>query len=55
VYILHPLVLVLLSLSFAGVAISSGAKFALVLPLTIAAAFILAHLIRAVPGVKRVL
>ncbi|HSQ92812.1 MAG TPA: acyltransferase family protein [Methanoregula sp.] len=55
VYIIHPLVLVLLSVAFAGVALPSGAKFALVLPLTIAAAFTLAHLIRAVPGVKRVL
>jgi fucose 4-O-acetylase-like acetyltransferase len=55
VYIIHPLVLILLSLAFAGAALPPFAKFALVLPLTIAASFTLAHLIRAVPGVKRVL
>jgi len=55
VYVFHPVVLVSLSLLFAGVALPLLAKFAIVLPLTIAISFILAHLIRAVPGVDRVL
>jgi peptidoglycan/LPS O-acetylase OafA/YrhL len=55
VYVFHPIVLVSLSLLFAGVALPQLAKFAIVLPLAIAFSFILAHLIRAVPGVKRVL
>ncbi|HXX55806.1 MAG TPA: acyltransferase family protein [Methanoregula sp.] len=55
VYIIHPVVLILLALAFAGITIPSLAKFAIVLPLAIASSFLLAHLIRAVPGVKRVL
>ncbi|MDP3563433.1 MAG: acyltransferase family protein [Methanoregula sp.] len=55
VYIIHPVVLVSLSLVFAGLAIPSLAKFAVVLPLTICISFALAHVIRAVRGVKRVL
>jgi peptidoglycan/LPS O-acetylase OafA/YrhL len=55
VYVFHPVVLVSLSLLFAGVALPQLAKFAIVLPLAIAISFILAHLIRAVPGVDRVL
>jgi surface polysaccharide O-acyltransferase-like enzyme len=55
VYVFHPVILVSLSLLFAGVALPQLAKFAIVLPLTIAFSFILAHLIRAVPGVDRVL
>ncbi|PKG33705.1 acyltransferase family protein [Methanoregula sp.] len=55
VYVFHPVVLVSLSLVFVGVALPQLAKFAIVLPLTIAISFILAHLIRAVPGVDRVL
>jgi len=55
VYVFHPVVLVSLSLVFAGVALPQLAKFVIVLPLAIAFSFILAHLIRAVPGVDRVL
>ncbi|PKL68011.1 MAG: hypothetical protein CVV30_11750 [Methanomicrobiales archaeon HGW-Methanomicrobiales-1] len=55
VYIIHPVVLVSLSLVFAGLAIPSLAKFAVVLPLTICLSFALAHVIRAVPGVTKVL
>lgn len=55
VYVFHPVVLVTLSLLFAGVALPQLAKFAIVLPLAIALSFALAHLIRAVPGVDRVL
>jgi surface polysaccharide O-acyltransferase-like enzyme len=55
VYVFHPVVLVSLSLAFAGIALPQLAKFAIVLPLTIACSFILARLIRSVPGVDRVL
>jgi peptidoglycan/LPS O-acetylase OafA/YrhL len=55
VYIIHPVVLILLALAFIGVALSPLAKFAIVLPLAICLSFTLAHLIRAVPGVSRVL
>lgn len=55
VYVFHPVILVSLSLLVAGVALPQLAKFAIVLPLTIAVSFGLAHLIRALPGVDRVL
>jgi len=55
VYVFHPVVLVSLSLLFAGVAIPQLAKFAIVLPLAICLSFALAHLIRSVPGVEKVL
>ena len=55
VYVFHPVVLVSLSLAFAGIALPQLAKFAIVLPLAICISFSLAHIIRAVPGVKRVL
>lgn len=55
VYVFHPLVLVSISLVFAGIALPQLEKFAIVLPLAIAGSFILAHLIRAIPGVQRVL
>jgi len=55
VYVFHPLILVSLSLAFAGLALPQLAKFAIVLSLAICLSFALAHVIRAVPGVKRVL
>jgi glucans biosynthesis protein C len=55
VYIIHPVVLILLALAFAGLALPSLAKFLIVLPLAIGLSFALAHVIRAVPGVTRVL
>ncbi len=55
VYIIHPVILILLAIALAGFALPSLAKFALVLPLAICLSFLLAHLIRALPGVKRVL
>ena len=55
VYIIHPIILILLAIALAGFALPSLAKFTLVLPLAICLSFLLAHLIRALPGVKRVL
>ena len=55
VYIIHPVVLILLSMALAGIIIPQLAKFAVVLALAIICSFLLAHLIRALPGVKRVL
>jgi hypothetical protein len=55
VYVFHPVILISLSLAFVNVDLPQLAKFAIVLPLAIAFSFLLAHLIRAVPGVDRVL
>ncbi|MDO9033727.1 MAG: hypothetical protein Q7U51_00795, partial [Methanoregula sp.] len=55
VYIIHPVILTLLAIALAGFALPSLAKFTVVLPLAICLSFLLAHLIRAIPGVKRVL
>ena len=55
VYVFHPVVLISLSLVFTGFALPQLAKFIIVLPLAICLSFALAHVIRAVPGVKRVL
>gem|GEM_PF-4937319 len=54
-YITHPVVLIFLSLAMVGIALPQLAKFAIVLFLTICGSFILAHLIREVPGVERIL
>ncbi|OPY38314.1 MAG: glucans biosynthesis protein [Methanoregula sp. PtaU1.Bin051] len=53
--VFHPVVLIPPTLVFAGIALPQLTKFAIVLPLAIAISFILAHLIRAVPGVDRVI
>lgn len=55
VYIIHPFVLVLLSLAFSAISFPQLGKFAIVYPLTVLSAFVMAHGIRAVPGVRRVL
>ena len=55
VYIIHPVIIILLAITLAGFALPSLTKFAIVLPLAICLSFALAHVIRAVPGVKRVL
>ncbi|WP_321504365.1 acyltransferase family protein [uncultured Methanoregula sp.] len=55
VYIIHPVIIISLALVLTGIALPPIAKFAIELPLAICCAFVLAHLIRAVPGVKRVL
>jgi glucan biosynthesis protein C len=55
VYIIHPVVLVSLSLLFAGVALPQLAKFAIVLPLAICISFAVAQGIRAIPGITKVL
>ena len=55
VYIIHPVVLILLSMAFADLALPLLAKFLIVLPLAICLSFALAHVIRTMPGVTRVL
>ncbi len=55
VYIIHPVILILLAIPLTGFALPQIAKFAVVLPLAICISFLLAHLIRAIPGVKKVL
>ncbi len=55
VYIIHPVILILLAIALAGLALPQLAKFLIVLPLAICLSFLLAHVIRAAPGVTRVL
>jgi hypothetical protein len=55
VYVIHPVVLILISMALASFVIPQLAKFAVVLALAITCSFLLAHLIRAIPGVNRVL
>jgi len=55
VYIIHPFIVVSLAIALSAVAIPALAKFAIVLPLAVVLAFTVAHLIRAIPGVNRVL
>ncbi|NYT21868.1 MAG: acyltransferase family protein [Methanomicrobiales archaeon] len=55
VYIIHPLVLVPLSLGLLAVALPPFPKFLLVSVLAIPLCFIIAHLVRSIPGAQRVL
>jgi len=55
VYIIHPVILILLAIALTDFAFPSLAKFVVVLPLAICLSFTLAHVVRAIPGVKRVL
>ena len=55
VYIIHSVVLILLSMALASFVLPQLARFAVVLAQAIACPFLLAHLIRAIPGVNRVL
>jgi Acyltransferase family. len=55
VYIIHPFFVVLLAIALSSLAIPALGKFAIVLPLAIVLSFGVAHLIRAIPGVSRVL
>jgi peptidoglycan/LPS O-acetylase OafA/YrhL len=55
VYIIHPVVLVSLALAFAGIALPQLLKFSIVLSLVIVISFALAHVIRTLPGAKKVL
>ncbi len=55
VYIINPVIVIILSLALAHLAIPSLGKCAIVLPLATAFSFILAHGIRLIPGMQRVL
>jgi membrane-bound acyltransferase YfiQ involved in biofilm formation len=55
VYIIHPIILVILAIALKGLMIPSLGKFVIVLALTICITFSIAHAIRALPGVKRIL
>jgi glucan biosynthesis protein C len=55
VYIIHPVVIVLVAIAITHLVIPTLLKFGLLVVLTICIAFILAHGIRAIPGVSRVL
>ena len=55
VYIIHPVILVILAIALKGLMIPTLGKFVVVLALTICITFSLAHAIRALPGVKKIL
>jgi fucose 4-O-acetylase-like acetyltransferase len=55
VYIIHPVVIVLIAIAITSLVIPALVKFVIMVVLTICIAFILAHGIRAIPGVKKVL
>jgi surface polysaccharide O-acyltransferase-like enzyme len=55
VYLIHPLVLIPLALGLQALALPPVPKFLVASALAIPLCFILAHLIRAIPGAKRVL
>ncbi len=55
VYIIHPLVLVPLALALQAIVLPSVPKFILVSAIAIPLCFIAAHLIRSIPGAKRIL
>ena len=55
VYIIHPIILVILAIALKGLMIPALGKFVVVLALTICITFSIAHAIRALPGVKRIL
>ena len=55
VYIIHPVILIILALALKSLMIPTLGKFVVVLALTICITFSVAHAIRALPGVKRIL
>jgi glucan biosynthesis protein C len=55
VYFIHAPVLVFLALALQGVRLYPLLKFALVAPLAVALCFVLAHLLKQLPGVRRIL
>ncbi len=55
VYIIHPIVLIFFSIIFFTIDLPTCVKFIFVLVSTILVCFIVSHLIRSLPGVKRVL
>lgn len=55
VYLLHPLVLVPVSVAFAFLSFHPLLKFAIVLPMVIGITFLLADLLRRLPGLKAIL
>lgn len=55
VYLIHPLILVPVTILFAALALFPLLKFAVVLPLVLVVCFLAADLLRRIPGVKAVL
>ena len=55
VYIFHPLVLIVLSLSIRNWAVDPAIKFLVVAPLGIAGSFLLASAITSIPGVRKII
>ena len=55
VYVLHPLIIVPLSLSLSGIPLNLELKFILFTPLAISLCFIGTYVIRQIPGIKKIL
>ncbi len=55
VYIFHPLVLIVLSLSMRNWAVDPALKFLVVAPLAVLGSFLLASVITLIPGVRRII
>jgi surface polysaccharide O-acyltransferase-like enzyme len=55
VYIFHPLVLVGLALLFRNWDVDPGIKFLVVAPLAVVGSFLLASVITAIPGVRKII
>ena len=55
VYVLHPLIIVPLSLSLSGIPLNLELKFILFTPLAISLCFIVTYVIRQIPGIKKIL
>ena len=55
VYFIHPVVLITLTSAFIGLALPPLVKFAVMTPVVLVSCFAVAGLLRAIPGVKRVL
>jgi glucans biosynthesis protein C len=55
VYLIHPLILVPITVAFVPLAIHPLVKYAIVLPLVVVLCFLVSGLLRRIPGVKKVL
>jgi len=55
VYIFHPLVIIILALSFRNWSVDPAVKFLVVAPLAVAGSFLLASVILLIPGVRKII
>ena len=55
VYVIHPQAVIALTAACAGIGLPPLAKFTVMAPVVLAASFITAMAVRAIPGMKRIL